>query len=239
MERRPIPSVDSAAEVWDDVLAVLDADGKLLETLSVYDALAASGFPFAPVGRGERAGERWVDLLHCNAAEWIGATPLAGQHAVYDPGNILVTSRHQDVILVVNWPTRRVLWQWGRGELSGPHAATWQDDGKILVFDNGLERRWSRVIEVDPVAGVIVRSYSTPDKKQFFSRVMGACQRLANGNVLIANSAGGQGLELTAGGQPVWTFLGTRRTETGRRVKISRLHRISTSVVDGIVARHR
>ena len=136
--------------------------------------------------------------------------------------------------MAVHWPSRELLWYWGPGELSGPHSASLQEDGRLLVFDNGLSRRWSRVVEVEPAQGEIVRVYKTTRKSDFYSRVMGDAQRLANGNVLIANSTGGQLLELTATGAPVWVFMGIRRTEQGHRVKIPRARRLLAVELDEI-----
>jgi len=156
---------------------------------------------------------------------------------VYGPDNVLVTSRHQDAVMVINWPTRELVWFWGRGELSGPHDGTLQADGNLLIFDNGLVRGWSRVIEVDPMARLIVRKYTTPRKESFRTRVMGSSQRLPNGNVLITNSSGGQGIELTASGQPVWVYMGTRRNDEGKRSKIPRMRRVPVSTVERILER--
>lgn len=238
VEQRLVKEIDPEIEIWDDILTLLDDDGKVLDTLSIYDVVASSTLrlPIQIAGRTKKHGEQWIDLFHCNAAEWMRYDHLVKRHALYGPDNVLVTSRHQDAVMVINWRTRELVWFWGPGELSGPHAATVQPDGNILIFDNGLTRRWSRVIEVEPLSGTIVRKYTTPKKEDFFSRVMGSCQRLANGNVLIGNSTAGQGLELTADGQPAWVYMGTRRTENDFRVKIPRIRRIPGGEIEAILA---
>lgn len=237
-ERRVIDEIDPEVEVWDDVLALLSLEGEVLEKISLYDVLASSKrrFPLQIAGRSEKNGERWIDLFHCNSAEWMKHPDLAGRHPVYELTNVLITSRHQDAVMVINWRTRELVWHWGRGELSGPHAGTVQDDGKLLIFDNGLDRAWSRVVEVDPVAAIITRSFTTPRKEDFRSRVMGSNQRLPNGNVLITNSVGGQGIELTSDGQPAWVYLGTRYNDDGYRIKIARMRRIPTQELGLILA---
>ncbi len=110
-------------------------------------------------------------------------------------------------------------------------------NASLLIFDNGLKQGWSRVIELDPVNERIVSELGTPNRSEFFSRVMGAAQGLPNGNVLITTSAGGQGLELTAAGLPAWIFMGTHRTDDGYRVKIPRMTRISTAETDALLDR--
>ncbi len=238
-ERRVIAEIDPDVEVWDDVIALLSLQGEVLKKISLYDVLVSSKrrFPLQIAGRSEKNDERWIDLFHCNAAEWVNHPDLVGRHPIYGPDNVLITSRHQDAVMVINLRTRELIWHWGRGELSGPHAATIQDDGKLLIFDNGLDRTWSRVVVVDPVAAQITQIFTTPRKEDFRSRVMGSNQRLPNGNVLITNSVGGQGIELTAKGQPAWIYFGTRRNDDGFRIKIARMRRISADLVESFLGR--
>jgi len=238
MQPRRVDEIDPDIDIWDDILTLLDQDGRVVETLSLYDILNSSKlrFPIQMAGHSEKDGDTWIDLFHCNAAEWMRYEQLFDRHPLYGPDNILITSRHQDAVMVINWRTRQLVWYWGPGELSGPHSATVLPEGNLLIFDNGLTRRWSRVIEVDPLSGTIVRKYTTPKKTDFFSRVMGSCQKLANGNVLIGNSAAGQGLELTLEGKPAWVFLGTRKTKNGFREKIPRIRRMADANVAAILA---
>ena len=58
-----------------------------------------------------------------------------------------------------DWKTKRIVWSWGQDEISGPHDATLLANGNVLLFDNGLGRDWSRVIEVDPFTREIVWEY--------------------------------------------------------------------------------
>ena len=228
LSRLMIPEIDQKAEVWDNPIGHLSSDGTLVEEISLYDILVApsSTFPLRITGRGSALGEHWIDILHCNEIEVVGHPELASRHRIYSNDHLLITSRSQDSVMVVNWRTRELIWHWGQGQLSGPHGATVLANGNLLIFDNGLEQRWSRVIELDPVTGRIINELRPPDRSQFFSRVMGAAQGLPNGNVLITNSAGGQGLELTPSGLPAWVFMGTHRTDDGYRIKIPRMTRI-------------
>jgi hypothetical protein len=147
-----------------------------------------------------------------------------------------VTSRHQDELMIIDWPSRQLLWHWGRGVLSGPHEATVLDNGNILVFDNGLARGWSRVLDLNPLDPTKLVQFA-PGASRFISRVMGSCQRLPNGNTLIVNSEAAAAFELTPQGMPAWTFEGTQATPDGHRVKIIRMRRVSPAMVESILAR--
>ena len=238
LQRRRIPAIDPDNDVADDLMTRLSPDGRVLESVSLYDVLASSKVPFAiQKAGGQEAGKRrLIDLFHCNAIRPGGVPGLEGRSAIYGSSTVLVTSRHQDELLIIDWPTRQLLWHWGRGVLSGPHEASLLRDGNILVFDNGLSRGWSRVLELNPLAPDRLVQFA-PGPSRFFSRVMGSCQRLPNGNTLIVHSEGGAAFELTPQGRPVWTYEGTQQTPDGHRVKIIRMRRIPAAMVDQIIAR--
>ena len=237
MKRRRILAIDPDRDVADDLPTMLTQDGKIVDSFSLYDVLSSSKIPFAfqRAGGGKNDGGL-IDLLHTNALRWASRPALAARGSIYGPGSVLLTSRHQDELLIVDWPSRRLLWHWGRGVVSGPHEASVLENGRVLVFDNGLSRGWSRVLEVDPLAPAQMVQFA-PGASRFFSRVMGSCQRLPNGNTLIVNSEGGAAFELTPPGAPAWIYEGTQATPDGHRVKIIRMRRIPSELVDGILAR--
>ena len=92
--------------------------------------------------------------------------------------------------------------------------------GNISIFDNGgsagypaLSRLFSRVLQVHPITQKISWSYS-PDNKgdarpteSFFSTFRCSAQPLANGNVLIVESAWGRIVEVTPEGEIVWEYI--------------------------------
>lgn len=238
LARRRIPAIDPDHDVADDLMTILSPDGKIVESVSLYDVLSISKIPFTfqKAGGGEAGEHRIVDLLHSNSIRWVARSELSGRSPLYGEGTVLVTSRHQDELMIIDWPRRQLLWHWGRGVVSGPHEASVVGDGRILVFDNGLARGWSRVLELNPLAPAELVQYA-PGPARFFSRVMGSCQRLANGNTLIVNSEGAAAFELTPAGAPVWIYEGTQATADGHRVKIIRMRRIPEAFISSILSR--
>lgn len=236
--RRRIPAIDPDHDVADDVMTMLTTDGKVVESVSLYDVVAGSTLPFAfqKAGGGGEGEHRLIDIFHTNTIRWASRPDLEARSPIYGKNTVLLTSRHQDAVMIVDWATRQLLWHWGRGVVSGPHEATVVGDGNLLVFDNGLARGWSRVLELNPLDPVRLSQFA-PGPSRFFSRVMGSCQRLPNGNTLIVNSEGGAAFELTPTGTPAWIYEGTQQTADGHRVKIIRMRRIPTAIVDDIVAR--
>jgi hypothetical protein len=119
------------------------------------------------------------------------------------------------------------MWSWGSGVLSAPHDATLLDNGNILIFDNGVGRNWSRVVEVDPIARQVVWEYHAAEKEDFYSVTRGAAQRLANGNTLITESGRGRLFEVTPEGDIVWEYLNPKRSEDGLPLVVVRARRVS------------
>lgn len=233
MSRRRIPAVDPDNDVADDNLTLLSTDGDVLESFSLFDLLASSKlrYPIQKAGVHDAGKSRLIDLLHCNSIRSASVPALAGRSPIYGRNAVIVTSRHQDEVMIVDWSTRELLWHWGRGVISGPHEGTVLANGNVLVFDNGLSRGWSRVLEFNPLAPAELRQFA-PGGSKFFDRVMGSCQRLPNGNTLIVHSEGGSALELTPQGSLAWTYEGTQQTPDGHRVKIIRMRRVPEAMVE-------
>jgi len=237
-DRRFISAINPAIPVRDDRPTLLSHAGEVLEALSLYDVLSARPdvFQMARVGPTDTGGERWVDLFHCNSIEWMHHKHLEGKHPIYDPSNVLICFRHQNRVAVMNWDARKVVWAWGGHELSTPHDAQVLASGNILIFDNGMERRWSRVIELDPVRKEIVWEYRAPNPLDFFTMSKGASQRLPNGNTLITNSDHGHVFEITPDGQTVWEFRCPYKNDAGQRAAIVRMKRYECAYIERIQA---
>lgn len=231
---RRIPSISKKVDVQDNWLTLLTPEGTVHEQLSLYDLLTSrlDLFRLQKTRISTSRGLPEIDLFHANSVEWIGDSHLIGRHPLYSEDHVLVSVRHQDAVALINWANEELVWAWGQGEISGPHDATLLANGNILLFDNGLVRRWSRVIEVDPRQNSIVWEYRAAKPKDFFTASRGANQRLANGNTLITNSDSGQVFEVTPDGEIVWEYINTHLDPEGHPATIVRMKRYDTGFVD-------
>jgi len=138
----------------------------------------------------------------------------------FRPGNVLISIRQLDTILIVDRGTDEVAWSYTgtlRGGMSGQHESVMIEKplpgaGNILVFDNGASpykdlahAGRSFVIEVDPPAGQVVWFYE--DGHNFYSPFTSNCQRLGNGNTLILEAACRRLFEVTPKGKIVWEHI--------------------------------
>lgn len=204
----------------DNLVARLSADGAVLDSVSLYDVLRTNDAGFALDAVKPRGV---VDLLHSNSIEMMTRPNLAAQHPLYGLDNVLVSSRHQDSIFIVDFVRKKLLWAWGKGEISGQHDAQVLENGNLLVFDNGLASQRSRVIEVDPRNEQIVWSYDGGSEGAFFTEGRGSSQRLANENTLVSVSNRGEAFEVTPDEKVVWRFRNPDVNDDGHRGIIIRM----------------
>jgi len=194
-----------------DAIARLDAEGEVVERLDLYelrDALARL-HDASPLDEPQaEASDTVYDYYHLNTVTVVPAD------SAWCPGAWLLCLRNVDLVLALDPVTREVLWSYGPGELEAPHHPTITPQGRVLIFDNGRRRGWSRVVEVAPETGEVVWEYRA---EGFFSDVRGAAQRLANGNTLITESERGRVFEVTREGEVVWEWWNPAFDHRGRR----------------------
>jgi hypothetical protein len=159
---------------------------------------------------------------------------LAAQGELYQERNVLVSMRHQNLIAILDLERAHLVWCWGPGEVLCQHEATWLPDGKVLLFDNGNGRGYSRIVEVDPRTNEVTWTWTAPVPTDFFSNGRGTSQELSNGNVLVADSNSAAVFEVTREGEVVWRYV--LRDEKGRLVPL-RAFRYEPQFVEELLAR--
>ncbi len=137
-----------------------------------------------------------VDVLHANSV-------------VRDTdGNLLVSFRHTDEVIKIDYSTGKVIWRLGGSKsknnqfrflndttngffgFSHQHCATRTSRGTLLMFDNGNLKpapRVSRVVEyeINEQAKTIRKIFEYVPKKPVYAVSMGSARELPNQNILI------------------------------------------------------
>jgi hypothetical protein len=147
-----------------------------------------------------------TDYFHANTVRVLPDTPLGRKDARFRKGNWLICLRQLSLVAVIDQKTQHVVWGWGPGTLDHPHSPVMLPDGQILVFDNGLERGWSRLVKVDPSRDEVTWTYEGHPRGEFYTAERGFIQPLPNGNLLVTLSGNGQAVEMTMDGAIVWEF---------------------------------
>lgn len=226
-ERPRTVDVDGGSHViLDNLITTIDRVGVVTAEVSLYDVLRTDPGLRAVVDRaicrraaesrvpdpGTTPGLWWTlrrlrslpgspcDVLHTNTLAVVADHP----EGLWQAGDVLVCIRELDTVAVVDPAGRAVRWSWGGPELSGPHQPSVIPDGRVLVFDNGTGRGWTRLLVVDPTSDKVEWTWSAEPPESFFCPLAGGCEMLGNGNILVTHSAWGRAFELAPDGRTVW-----------------------------------
>jgi hypothetical protein len=202
-----------AGYIWEDTVLRVRPDGSVAEEVSVLDVLYGSGWQAVLfVGAATDSGIRDDDPLHLNDVDVLRAG-MAEAFPMFEAGDVMLSLRNVNTVLVVDGRTWRVKWS-----MTGPflmqHDPDFLPNGNILVFDNRItgetpEFGYSRVLEMDAATREVVWSYEGTDEEPLYTDSGGGQQLLPNGNVLVVESRGGRVFEVArgSGNRIVWEYV--------------------------------
>jgi hypothetical protein len=242
-EARRLTELHPDCGIIDNAVMLFTGDGELVDEVSSYDVLNSTPEvnQFVERRNEEKCSLGYPnDCLHLNCGRWIDQPNLTGRHAIYEPGNVIITSRKQHTVAIFNFERRELIWAWGRGTILFPHEAQVLDNGHILLLDNGApnKREYSRVIELDPIENKIVWSYSATPPESFYTIGRGTVQRLPNDNILISSSGQGQIFEVARDGDVVWRYHNPYFSGENNAKKrgVLRAQRYTSEFIDNLLA---
>jgi len=227
-ELRPFPELGiamgagevSETLIKDNHVTRLSAEGEVLGRFSVGEPLVAARESLELLIPDEIDPEtgKGKDLFHCNSLFVMDDPELVQRDPLYTLGNVLLSSRHQNLLFVIDRANGELVWSWKDPSVEWQHEASVLPNGNILLFDNGRsERAWSRLLEVDPLKREIVWEYRAPNETDFFSQARGTVERIENGNLLVAHSEKGEIFQLNEAGEVVWRYLAPHYNEKNER----------------------
>jgi hypothetical protein len=203
---REVAAVLPGRTVLEDLVTVLGPDGSVRRQLSVLEALGRSRY--AGLARELPAAP---DVLHTNTLERLGGTLPSPPPPGYRSGSLLLSLLTLDAVAVLD-PEREEVVALLRGRWRRQHQPTALANGRLLLFDNGGARGYSQVLEVDPASGAVAWAWPDPPAAEaLYSKTLGSCQRLPNGNTLVTESENGRALEVTPAGEVVWELRSPHR----------------------------
>jgi hypothetical protein len=201
----------------ESIVQVSPTDGRILREISLLDVIYGSSYEgvlFA-TGQDEVLLES-EDPLHANHVEVLPSS-MDAAFPLFDAGDILVSMRELNLLMVIDGKTAKVKWA-KTGPWLRQHDPHFLPNGQISVFDNrridnpghaagGKPRFASRLVTVDPQSGRVSVVYEGTLEQPFFTPIMGKHQYLPNGNILISEPLAGRAFEITPDGRMVWSFI--------------------------------
>lgn len=200
-----VPRVHAERPVLVDYISLLDVNGREQRRISFLEALEGSDYLHFWDGGPGIAG----DLFHVNSLRRLDGS-IAQLNPAFREGNLLLSSRHLDILAVLDPDQERIVWAM-KGAFNAQHDVQVLENGNLLLFDNNPVGKVSRVVELDPATGAERWVYQGSEAEPFYSETCGLAQRLPGGNTLITESDFGRAFEVTADGDIVWEYYNPHR----------------------------
>jgi len=239
---RIIPWVNRFKPVWEERIAILNPEGKVLKEFSLLDC-----FRNSPYRHLLEEMPKENELFHTNTLQ-----VFRGRHSSISPlfkkGNVLVSPLFLNAIAIVDLDKGKVVWALEgleNGLWNGMHEPVLLDNGNFLIFDNNWKDMGviseSKVIEFNPFSKEVVWQYKGDENHPFYSRTLGTNQRLPNGNTLITESDIGRAFEVTRDGKIVWEYINPHRAGEKDELIATLLHvqRIDRNSVNWLETAHQ
>lgn len=208
----PRPGIDGYYQ--DETVLWLDPEGRIRREYSILDAIYAGGLQYlltsGPGPTGAQAFDA-VDLLHNNTAEVL-REEMAAAFPLFEAGDILVSPRHLNTILVIDGETGAAKWAM-TGPFIGQHDPDFLPNGHILLYDNRKAPKpgafgSTRIVEIDPATKEVVWSWTGEGRDSFYNGSRGEQTMLPNGNILFPDVFNGRVLEIDRDtGDVVWEWV--------------------------------
>lgn len=194
----------------DRIIRIDPSNGEIVETIDLASILMDAGLEGIIKANRIRAD----DVVHLNDVEILKKADAAA-FPMFAAGDIMLSGRNTNLILILDGKTRQVKW-WRSGPMHGQHDPDFEPNGEITVYDNrtagvgapkngfkgGAEG--SRIIALDPASYAYRELYTSDARNTFYSGFRGKHQQLSNGNILITESEGGRAFEATPDGRIAW-----------------------------------
>lgn len=196
--------IKTTSIISEDYIALLSPGGKLIKEVPIIDLILNSDY--SPLLEDMK---KKGDVLHANLAR-----PLQGRIQDSCPpfkeGHLLLSVRNLSLIGIVDLENETLSWA---------HTSMWRfqhdpfitPQGTMLLFDNVGQKGRSRVLEIDPCSMEVKWSYRDGVHGPLYTSLIGAVQRLPNGNTLIVESDRGRAFEVTIEHNIVWEYLNPHR----------------------------
>ncbi len=205
-EGKVIPRINPQEGVLEDFVTVLGPGGHVRRKISILKCFESSPYAALVQTMPRRKG----DIFHTNTLEVLDGR-FAGLNPAFRKGNLLISVFVLNTVAVIDPDRETVVWA-KTGGWRHQHQPTFLNDGHLLVFDNmGAGQERSRVQELDLRTDKVVWQYGGTPDVDLFSKTLGSCQRLPNGNTLITESENGRALEVTRDHRMVWEFYNPHR----------------------------
>ena len=197
--------------IRDDTIVRLDEQGRRLLEFSLHKVLYEGGLGHL-LGMRDIGRER---LTHSNSIQEL-PTGMAPAFPMFAAGDLLLSLRLVNTLLVMDPATRRIKWH-QTGPWYHQHDARFQPDGTITLFNNRYlsylgtpnPSLRSNILRVDPATGEVsvVMGSEISEGAGFYTSARGQHQMLPSGDVLVVQAEGGRVVQFSPQGEILWEYI--------------------------------
>ena len=208
----------------EDTILYVSDDGKILKEISVPKLFMKNGLEalLTVTGHNIMPIQKWDhEILHLNKISEL-SNDLAKDFPMFEAGDLALSIRESNLIMVINPDTQKVKW-WRIGPWLRQHNPIFKKGGLISVFNNNcygtaldpnsLETcpldapKVSNIIELDPVIDKFRVIYGEKPGQKMLSIIRGKHNYSADGDLLITEFEGGRVFEVDKDGNIIWQYI--------------------------------
>ncbi|HEY0946608.1 MAG TPA: arylsulfotransferase family protein [Opitutaceae bacterium] len=195
---------------FEYTIVEISPEGRVLREESIVDLLQENGLQglLYLATYYDETTQIGGDTFHLNDVEPFPAHMTPG---FFRPGDVMVSLRRANAVIVFDLPARKVRYV-SIGGFLRQHDPDFVDGNSISVFDNnnlgGREQGFqSRVVLEKAPEGERRVAFAGTAERPFYTEIMGKHQWLPNGNLLLVESRGGRVVEVDPDGDIVWEYV--------------------------------
>jgi len=226
----PSPFPPFEPPFFEDTLVKVSDDGRVLAELSVPALLYDNGLEAVVTASGHdfEAGMSWDrEIVHLNKIEEL-TSDLAGDFPLFEAGDLMLSLRGLNMVLVVDPDDGKVKW-WRTGPWLRQHDPEFRAGGRIVLFNNnnyrtafdydpeagaGSPPRGSNIMELAPQDTARDLPTDTPEviygaraDEPMISVIRGKVELTRRNGLLVTEFDGGRVFETDAEGRLTWEYI--------------------------------
>ncbi|MGF1512048.1 MAG: arylsulfotransferase family protein [Myxococcota bacterium] len=224
-EPNRLPPFSSSARkgqiLKEDTLLRISEDGEILEEVSIPGLMLGQDVEALLTAIGNTFDSDDIDRTEVMHANKVAELPSDFAHAypLFAAGDLVVSLRDRNLIMVLDPETKRVKWH-QTGPWLRQHDPEFRPDGRISVFNNNVYRtaylnervvlgtpHQTNIIAVDPVSRETEVLFGEKPGQEMLSVIRGQHEVLDDGGMLITEFDAGRVFEVTRDGKIVWEYV--------------------------------
>lgn len=218
----PFSTAGNQEAIQEDTIMRVSDTGEILEEVSIPVLMRDSGLLPLLTATGDsfdlQNGGR-SELVHANKLTELPQS-LADAYPLFDAGDLAISMRELNLVMVLDGETRAVKWH-QVGPWLRQHDPEFRPDGRISIFNNNVFKTASyrggqtdidspfatNIILVDPVTNETEVRFGERQGQEMLSVIRGQHELLPDDGMIITEFDAGRVLEVDASGQIVWEYV--------------------------------